>query len=73
MMISWAELALVAGWLGLTAAMGRNALKWLWPHIKRMLVEWLISPYLHRLAAVEEKLAAHIKDRYRHGGTEHED
>lgn len=71
-MISWQELAMVAGWLGLTVATGRAVAKWLWVRTKRWAVDALTASYRLRLSDVEKTLDDHLKNRYRHGGTEDE-
>lgn len=71
-MIDWRDLAAVAGWLGLTVATGRAVVRWVLPRIIRWCVERLVNPYSIRLDDVEETLDDHIKNRYRHGGTEDE-
>lgn len=69
-MVSWQDLLLVAGWLGLTVATGRAVAKWLWRRALRWAVESLTSPFEKRLADVEGIVKRHVTDRFRHGGTE---
>ncbi len=72
MMLEWRDLAVVAGWLGLTVATGRAFVRWVVPWLIRWTVERLTKPYERRLADAEETLDDHLKNRYRHGGTEDE-